>query len=132
MVDIKDEAIKFRQAIENTKFSWRDRMNNFPGGCCDDTCDLFYFYLLEKYHIHTHQRVGYYEKKITNHVWLIFDDGMIADLTGDQFPGWPAVYYGAECERYDELKDKRDQENFDIRGQDRLWNDYQRILMNLK
>ena len=132
MLDIKEEAIKFRISIEKTEFNLRDRMHNFPGGCCDDTCDLFSFYLREKYHIQTHQRVGYYEKEITNHVWLAFDDGMIADLTGDQFPGWPAVYYGAECERYDELKDKRDQENFDIRGQDRLWNDYQRILMNLK
>ena len=132
MEDIKNEAIKFRQAIDKTEFSWRDRMHNFPGGCCDDTCDLFSFYLLEKYHIHTHQRVGYYEKKITNHVWLIFDDGMIADLTGDQFPGWPAVYYGTECGRYDELEDKRDHENYGFREDDRLWNDYQRILENLK
>ena len=49
-------AFHFREAIvaakTNGEFNFRDRMHRFPGGCCDDTCDLLGFYLWEKYRIH--------------------------------------------------------------------------------
>ena len=42
-------AFYFREAIiaakTNGEFNFRDRMHRFPGGCCDDTCDLLGFYL---------------------------------------------------------------------------------------
>ncbi len=70
-------AFHFREAIvaakTNGEFNFRDRMHRFPGGCCDDTCDLLGFYLWEKYRIHTSQRNGYYEAEMTNHAWLITD-----------------------------------------------------------
>lgn len=41
----------FRMAILDAKydrrFQYRDRMSNFPGGCCDDASDLLAYYLLE-------------------------------------------------------------------------------------
>lgn len=44
-------AFHFREAIvaakTNGEFNFRDRMHRFPGGCCDDTCDLLGFYLWE-------------------------------------------------------------------------------------
>ena len=74
-------AFHFREAIvaakTNGEFNFRDRMHRFPGGCCDDTCDLLGFYLWEKYRIHTSQRNGYYEAEMTNHAWLITDARII-------------------------------------------------------
>ena len=44
-------AFHFREAIvaakTNGDFDFRDRMHRFPGGCCDDSCDLLGFYLWE-------------------------------------------------------------------------------------
>ena len=101
-------AFHFREAIvaakTNGEFNFRDRMHRFPGGCCDDTCDLLGFYLWEKYRIHTSQRNGYYEAEMTNHAWLITDARIIIDITGDQFYGaWKSVYVGQEVGTYKKL-----------------------------
>lgn len=130
-------AFYFREAIiaakTNGEFNFRDRMHRFPGGCCDDTCDLLGFYLREKYRIHTSQRNGYYEAEMTNHAWLITDDLIIIDITGDQFYGaWKSVYVGQEVGTYKKLSRIITQDNFDIRKQSRLWDDYNIILKYLK
>ena len=53
----------FRMAILDAKydrrFQYRDRMSNFPGGCCDDASDLLAYYLLEKYNIHTNKEMEF-------------------------------------------------------------------------
>lgn len=110
-------AFHFREAIvaakTNGEFNFRDRMHRFPGGCCDDTCDLLGFYLWEKYRIHTSQRNGYYEAEMTNHAWLITDDRIIIDITGDQFYGaWKSVYVGQEVGTYKKLSRIITQDNF--------------------
>ena len=130
-------AFHFREAIvaakTNGEFNFRDRMHRFPGGCCDDTCDLLGFYLWEKYRIHTSQRNGYYEAEMTNHAWLITDARIIIDITGDQFYGaWKSVYVGQEVGTYKKLSRIITQDNFDIRKQSRLWDDYNIILKYLK
>lgn len=130
-------AFRFREAIITAKrsgeFDYGDRMRRFPGGCCDDTCDLLGFYLWEKYRIHTRQRNGYYEAEMTNHVWLITDNRIIIDITGDQFRGtWKPVYVGIENGNYEKLSRIITQDNFDIREQLRLWNDYNTVLKYLK
>ena len=43
----------FRLAIldakEDRRFYFRDRMSNFPSGCCDDASDLLAYFLLESF-----------------------------------------------------------------------------------
>ena len=57
-------ALNFREAIMAAKragrFTWRDRMHNFPGGCCDDSCDLLAYHLRKEYGIESVQRNGVY------------------------------------------------------------------------
>ena len=107
-------------------------MHSFPVGCCDDSCDLLGFYLWEKYKIHTNERNGYYDVEMTNHVWLITDDKIIIDITGDQFGDkWKSVYVGLEIGNYEKFTSVVTQKNVDIRELPRLWNDYNIILKYL-
>ena len=138
--DIYNIAADFCSAIMeakcNRQFGWRDRMSNFPNGCCDDTCDLLAYYLFTTYNIHTRQCVGRHcdnnLSDTTGHAWLIMDNNIIIDITGDQFKYYARysekVYVGKENSFYKKLEDKQIQENYDITQDDRLWNDYQVIL----
>lgn len=68
-----------------------------------------------------------------NHAWLITDDQIIIDITGDQFYGaWKSVYVGQEVGNYKKLSRIITHDNFDIRKQSRLWDDYNIILKYLK
>lgn len=135
-------ATKFRNAIIDAKrhneFKFSDRMSNFPGGCCDDTCDLFAYYLIRKYNIETVQGNGaYYDdfdsRNNTNHSWLMFNN-FILDLTADQFCDLieheNGVYVGIEAPFYRKLERKKILPNCDItkEGQERLFYDYNIIL----
>ncbi|MBD5534385.1 MAG: hypothetical protein HDQ99_01710 [Lachnospiraceae bacterium] len=138
--DIFCIASDFRSAIieakHDGKFDFRDRMSNFPRGCCDDSCDLLAYYLYNTYKIHTKQGNGKYRDNepynTTNHAWLITDDNTIIDITGDQFEycaGYvEEVYVGKGNSFYIRLEDKRSYENYDITQSKRLWKDYQIIL----
>ena len=138
MADIVKESYRFRRAIEDAKnagaFDLKDRMHLFPRGCCDDTCDLFGYYLEEK-GIHTMQLIKVYkpyEPEVRcNHAVLLLDDKVIIDLTGDQFFRQP-VYVGEEDDFYLSLEFREIYENYDIRKDDRLWGDYNKILSFLK
>lgn len=61
--EIYNIAISFRTAIikakQNEEFTNKDRMFNFPSGCCDDSCDLLAYYLHDKYQIHVKQVMVY-------------------------------------------------------------------------
>lgn len=142
--DIYNIATSFRSAIMEAKydqkFSYKDRMRNFPGGCCDDSCDLLAYYLYTVYKIRTKQCVGRYRDNnpdnTTNHAWLITDYNTIIDITGDQFEycaGYAEeVYVGKGNSFYKRLEDKRSYENYNITQSERLWNDYQIILDYMK
>lgn len=89
--DIYNIAVTFRSAILNAKYSRkfnsRDRMSNFPGGCCDDSCDLLAYYLCTECAVHTKQGNGIYRdinpNNTTNHAWLIMNNSTIIDVTVD-------------------------------------------------
>lgn len=131
---------EFRAAIEDIRmeggFFIGDRMHRFPVGCCDDTCDLLAFYLKEEYDIETRQLVKTYEpdepELRCNHAVLLLDDNRIIDLTGDQFPGGTKVYVGKEDDFYQSMEFFNVIDNYDIRGQERLLNDYIAIKTKLK
>ena len=126
-------AEQFYRAIIKARpeFAKRDRMANFPGGCCDDASDLFGYYLLQKFDIASKQCNGRYEdgnpENTTNHVWLLVK-GTIVDLTYGQFHLGATIYVGNENSFYRSLNDKVVQENYNIENSKRLWTDYQKIL----
>lgn len=138
--DIYIIATTFRSAIKeaqkNREFDNRDRMSNFPWGCCDDACDLLAYYLLDMYNIHTQQGNGVYRDdnpyNTTNHAWLVMDDGTIIDITGEQFETCAGyiekVYVDKENSFYKNLEEKKLLNNYDITKNIRLWKDY-RIIM---
>ena len=132
-------AINFREAIMAAKragrFTWRDRMHNFPGGCCDDSCDLLAHHLRKEYGIASIQRNGVYrdgnEYNTTNYVWLLVYGEIIIDLTVTQFPfgfNMPnGLYFGKENVHYRKMK-ANPQGNYDINNSERLLNDYNIIM----
>ena len=132
-------ADAFRLAILDAKydrrFQSRDRMCNFPGGCCDDASDLLAYYLFEKYNIYTEQGNGVYRddtpEHTTNHAWLVVSGEIFIDITATQFMFCGAftrdVYVGKSFYFYEELDDVKAYSNYDITQDERLWNDYQII-----
>ncbi len=138
--DIYKIAVAFRAAIVSAKydrrFHYRDRMSNFPGGCCDDSCDLLAYYLYTTYKIRTRQGIGTYRdndpNNTTDHAWLIMYDNTIIDITGDQFrycAGYTdEVYVGVETLFYKKLERKQVRDNYDITKDARLLDDYQIIM----
>lgn len=142
-VDIYRIAEQFRCAIvrakRNGEFEFRDRMHNFPGGCCDDACDLLGYYLQCEYGVASCQGNGIYcdedADNTTNHAWLIVDDKIIVDITGSQFKYCAGfcedVYVGDETTFYKNLDWKQTYANCDITQDERLWKDYKIIIKYL-
>ncbi len=85
-------ARRFREAIiiakRNGEFEQKDKMYNFPYGCCDDAADLFAHYLFHTYNITSIIVFGSYHdgnpSHNCSHAWLELDN-IIIDLTGSQF-----------------------------------------------
>lgn len=144
-IDVFSIAHHFRTAIlaakTNNEFHYRDRMYNFPGGCCDDSCDLLAYYLNATHSIQTMQGNGTYRdsdpNNTTNHAWLIMEDNIIIDITIDQFAFVSTeysegVYVGKENSFYRHLERKQIDRNYDITHDDRLWKDYNIIVSYIK
>ena len=91
MLTLKQKAIRFRNAINQAKkrgaLDRHSTFSKFPDDCCDMTCDLLGQYLLES-GIETYQinGVNKYDSN-WHHVWLVTTEGVIVDITGDQFIG---------------------------------------------
>ncbi|MBR3750163.1 MAG: hypothetical protein IKK58_00155 [Clostridia bacterium] len=82
---IEELATKFREAIVKAKSAGEFDdvvFKNFPSGCCGDTSDLLARYLLNN-GIKTKYASGAYHN--ISHAWLITNNGIIVDITGDQF-----------------------------------------------
>lgn len=85
-------AANFRRAIEIAKdageFDDDIAFSHFPRGCCGDTCCLLGHHLLES-GIQTYYVSGTYGQwdspSYQSHAWLKTEDGIIVDITGDQF-----------------------------------------------
>lgn len=100
-------ASRFRTAIElardagefTPKRFARERMNQFPFDCCDDTADLFTHYLYHNYGIDSIRIDGEYIDEangLCGHSWQE-TEGWIVDLTGDQFENDPSVPIKADA-----------------------------------
>lgn len=85
-------AADFRRGIEQAKdageFDGDISFTTFPRRCCGDTCYLLGHYLLER-GIQTYYVGGSYgqwdSENYQSHAWLKTEDGIIIDITGDQF-----------------------------------------------
>jgi hypothetical protein len=87
-------ATKYRYAIDKAlvkgEFINDSSFDRFPLGCCGDASDLLAQYLLDN-GINTYYVCGNYYSKdyITwntqSHAWLMTEDRIIIDITGDQF-----------------------------------------------
>lgn len=92
MKEIIALVTQFRNAIdiamEKDEFSNVIPFNKFPRGCCGDASSLLGHYLLEN-GIQTDYVCGtYYGDSDGNgqsHAWLELQNGIIIDITGDQF-----------------------------------------------
>lgn len=95
--ELKEIAFRFRHAVdvafEDGAFSTYP-FNNFPYECCDDMCDLLGQFLFEK-NVLVLKVSGIYRYDYWNnnypHTWLSLQDGLIIDLTGDQFKDDPIM-----------------------------------------
>lgn len=82
----------FRDAIDEAKangeFNDDISFHKFPCGCCGDASDLLAEFLLkndiETYYVCGTYRDGSFDE-MQSHAWLKTEDGMIIDITGDQF-----------------------------------------------
>lgn len=91
-MDIRQLASQFRNAIDIARdageFNEDISFYKFPRGCCGDTCHLLAQFLLES-GIRTYYVCGWYiDGGIENnqsHAWLLTDNKIIIDITGDQF-----------------------------------------------
>lgn len=89
---VEQLASEFRTAIENAKaageFEFDFSFSQFPRACCGDTSDLLGQYLLENKIKSTYVCGNRYfdnpEEGTQSHAWLLVD-GLIVDITGDQF-----------------------------------------------
>lgn len=132
----------FRRAIDEAKaegqFDWeyepyhKDRMRKFPHDCCDDTCDLFWHYLFTEYNIVLQQISGDYKKEGTRHNWLETTDGLIIDLTGDQFAGGRIMYAEPDDGFYCQMRDRKEVSPYCILNSARLKRDYEVIMEYMK
>lgn len=100
MDTLEELVIRFREALDeaksNNEFCRIIPFCNFPKGCCDMTCDILGHYLL-CYGIETYQLNGQHwddkEGYSRNHVWLVTTEGVVIDITGDQFRYEPHYKY---------------------------------------
>lgn len=85
-------AAAFREGIERAKnageFSQDVLFRDYPRGCCGDASVLLGHYLLSK-GIKTYYVCGHYRQEdfenYQSHAWLITINGIVIDITGDQF-----------------------------------------------
>lgn len=88
MPDLYEIATAFRAAIEEAvKAGGLRELNTFPRGCCSYASDLLQRYLIERHGIFTWYMSGQYGYgwDAESHAWLETQDGIVIDITGDQY-----------------------------------------------
>ena len=88
MSNLYEIATAFRTAIEEAVRAGELReLNAFPRGCCSYASDLLQRYLIEQHGIFTWYMSGRYGYgwDAESHAWLETQDGMVIDITGDQY-----------------------------------------------
>ena len=113
-------------------------MSNFPIGCCDDACYLLWYYLKKNYDFRVERYNGFYDDGVPenkfNHEWLVVD-GFVIDITFKQLNliirSYDDIYIG-DGAIYNDIFDNIVLKKYhDIRNDERLWNDYNKILVVL-
>ena len=91
MAELLHLVCSFRNALEAAsaagEFNHDCAFWGFPNGCCGDTCDLLGQYLIS-HGIKTGYTSGVWSGpnyKCYTHAWLVNKDGLVIDITGDQF-----------------------------------------------
>ena len=143
LIELYSIVNKFYNSILEAKFEGlferKDRMSNFPRGCCDDACDLLWYYLKSNYNFHIERYNGFYDDGVPenkfNHEWLVVE-GYVVDITYKQL-SWITrtmddIYIGDDGVYNDIFEDIRPQKYYEIRNDERLWKDYNNILGVLK
>lgn len=89
----------FRTALEAQKKrgGLPTHMRGFPRGCCGVVSELLGDYLNAHLRLSVEYVCG--EQGGTSHAWLEHD-GIVIDITGDQFEGRPPVFLGAKDNWY--------------------------------
>ena len=88
MRNLFEIATAFRAAIEEAVRTGELReLNTFPRGCCSYASDLLQRYLIEQYDFFTWYMSGRYGYGLDgeSHAWLETQDGIVIDITGDQY-----------------------------------------------
>ena len=92
ITEIRRLAQSFRDGIESavecgaiSSRTTRSTMPNFPKGCCEVASILLAQYLYKKC-VHGEYDYDDWENKFP-HTWLETNDGVIIDITADQFSG---------------------------------------------
>lgn len=87
-IKLKKIAEQFRLAIEDAQIAGelKGNMRYFPKGACSYTCDLLQRYFHDQ-GIETlcFYGIAGYGESGESHVWLETKDGIIIDITGDQY-----------------------------------------------
>ena len=74
-----------------------NRLEDFPSGCCGVASELLGHYLNTQHGLKAEYICG--ERDGLTHAWLELD-GVVIDITGDQFDGRPPVFMAAKDEWY--------------------------------
>ncbi len=87
-------AVRFRQAVEE-EISTSDyvdvELNSFPLGSCEVSSQMFALYLISldyenvKLTFNKRNKLDLTDYRKDSHVWIVIDDELIIDLTGDQY-----------------------------------------------
>lgn len=106
MQDVYNLAERFRRAIDiaiDNRELIMYPFYRFPDNCCDMTCDLLSQYFIENGIQTMHINGVHVDDCQWHHVWLQTMDGIVVDITADQFSerkkmpsDIPAVYVGGE------------------------------------
>jgi hypothetical protein len=117
MTNIYEYASSFRRAIDEAKeegeFIGDFIFCKFPTGCCGDTCYLLAEYIQRQGINIVYICGNYYEDK-QSHAWLLTEDNLIIDITGDQFKhnplylGYDERVYVGECDNFHSLFEVND------------------------
>ncbi len=129
---IQSLVTRFRQAIDAAKdageFSNDFIFHRFPRGCCGDAAELLGEYLLENGIRSTYVCGMCYfddpEEGTQSHAWL-FVEGLIADITGDQFSDRSSYYhynvpdYYGPCDDFHNLFEVENRDVYPFMGLER-------------
>ena len=153
--ELRSEAQEFRKAIEKAKVAGefiperfqRESMNQFPYDCCDDTADLFIHYLYHEFGVDSLKVTGsYYDSKLKctcYHTWQV-TEGLVIDLTGDQFDSDPAikvkvdpVYVGPMSDFHSQFENPREEHScgIEVLGEgchERMYGLYDKIMQHME